>query len=293
MSGLTNKPDVTSPRVLRELFAAHKLSPRRQWGQNFLIDANIARKIVADVEAIPGKSVLEIGPGAGALTVLLAEDGYKVLALEVDRGLVYLLQEIFNEREEVMVKQADALKQSWQDLIKENFGRGTAVKLVSNLPYGISGPFLFSILKENFPFQAALLMLQKEVAQRLVALPGTGNYGALSVLCQYYTTGKILYDVSNNVFWPKPKVGSSVIRLLPRQRILRVDEEPLFWTIVEGVFRQRRKFLLNNLERILPGSREQLNEVLSTVGVAQKARAEELDVEQFAKLTRIIYNNHQ
>jgi len=286
-------PDVTSPRVLRELFKDHQLSPRRQWGQNFLVDANIARKIAAALEAVPGKAAIEIGPGAGALTLLLYKDGYRVLALEIDRGLVHLLGGLFAGRAEVTVQQADALKVNWRELTREYFGLGIEVKLVSNLPYIISGPFIFSILKEHFPFQTAVLMLQKEVARRLVAAPGDPDYGALTVLCCYYTHGKVLFDVSSSVFWPKPKVGSAVILLKPRSRSLALDEEPLFWTIVQGVFQQRRKTIFNNMVRVLPTLRDHLADLLTEAGIDPVSRPEEIGVEQFAKLSRIIYNNHQ
>ena len=286
-------PDVTSPRVLRELFKEYQLSPRRQWGQNFLVDANIARKITAVLDAVPGKAAIEIGPGAGALTLLLYKGGYKVLALEIDRGLVHLLKNLFDGRAEVTVKQTDALKVDWRELIRGYFGSGIEVKLVSNLPYVISGPFIFSILKEHFPFQAAVLMLQKEVARRLVAAPGDPDYGALTVLCCYYTQGKVLFDVSSSVFWPKPKVGSAVILLKPRSRSLTPDQEPLFWTIVQGVFQQRRKTIFNNMARVLPALRDQLGDLLTESGIDPVSRPEEIGVEQFAKLSRIIYNEHQ
>lgn len=290
---MSELPDVTSPRVLRELFKEHGLSPRRQWGQNFLVDANIARKIVAALEAVPGKAAIEIGPGAGALTLLLYKDGYNVLAVEIDRGLVHLLKGLFAGGAEVTIQQADALKIKWHELIQEYFGSGIEVKLVSNLPYVISGPFIFSILKEHFPFQAAVLMLQKEVARRLVAAPGDPDYGALTVLCCYYTHGKVLFDVSSSVFWPKPKVGSAVILLKPRSRSLATDEEPLFWTIVQGVFQQRRKTIFNNLVRLLPALRDQLVGLLTEAGIDPVSRPEEIGVEQFAKLSRIIYNDQQ
>ncbi len=290
---MSELPDVTSPRVLRELFEEYHLSPRRQWGQNFLVDANVARKIVAALEAVPGKTAIEIGPGAGALTRLLNIEGYNVLAVEIDRGLVHLLKGLFAGRSEVTVQQADALKVDWRELIQEYFGSGIEVKLVSNLPYVISGPFIFSILKEHFPFQAAVLMLQKEVARRLVAAPGDPDYGALTVLCCYYTQGKVLFDVSSNVFWPKPKIGSAVILLKPRSRSLAPDEEPLFWTIVQGVFQQRRKTMFNNLVRLLPVLRDQIADLLTEAGIDPVSRPEEIGVEQFAKLSRIIYNDHQ
>ena len=290
---MSELPDVTSPRALRELFKEYQLSPRRQWGQNFLVDANIARKITAVLDAVPGRAAIEIGPGAGALTLLLYKAGYKVLALEIDRGLVHLLKNLFDGRAEVTVKQTDALKVDWRELISGYFGSGVEVKLVSNLPYVISGPFIFSILKEHFPFKAAVLMLQKEVARRLVAAPGDPDYGALTVICCYYTQGKVLFDVSSSVFWPKPKVGSAVIMLKPRSRSLTPDQEPLFWTIVQGVFQQRRKTIFNNMARVLPALRDQLGDLLAESGIDPVSRPEEISVEQFAKLSRIIYNDNQ
>ena len=285
-------PDTTSPRVLRSIFEQLGLSPRRQWGQNFLIDANVARKIVAALDEIPGRNVIEVGPGAGALTAVLSQKGYRILALEIDRGLADFLQQNLMGQEAVQIRQADALKIKWQDLLSADF-KGSRPKLISNLPYVISGPFLFSLLKEKFPFSASILMLQKEVALRLVASPGDHDYGALSVLCRYYTRGRVLFDVSPHVFWPKPKVGSSVILLLPRRPILAPEAEPLFWTLVQGVFQQRRKTMLKSLARLLPVSREALGGFLSTTGIEPGARPEELNVEQFAKLTAIIYNKQQ
>jgi 16S rRNA (adenine1518-N6/adenine1519-N6)-dimethyltransferase len=285
-------PDVTSPRVLRTIFENLGISPRRQWGQNFLIDANVARKIVAALDQIPSRDVIEIGPGAGALTALMVQKGDRVLALEIDRGLTGFLRQTFSEFEKVQIREADALKIKWQELLNEDFA-GLRPKLISNLPYVISGPFLFSILKEFFPFRGSVLMLQKEVALRLVASPGDPDYGALSVLCRYYTQGKVLFDVSSNVFWPKPKVGSSVILLLPRKRLLAPETEPLFWTVVQGLFQQRRKTILKSLGRLLPTSREERGDLLSAAGLEAGARPEELKVEQFAKLTAIIYNKQQ
>ncbi len=286
-------PDVTSPRVLRELFKNHQLNPRRQWGQNFLVDGNVARKITAALASVPGEAVIEVGPGAGALTLLLHQDGYRVLALEIDRGLVNFLNGLFAGCAEVTVQQADALKVGWRNLVQEYFGPAGEVKLVSNLPYVISGPFIFSILKESFPFQAVVLMLQKEVARRLVAAPGDPDYGALTVICSYYTQGRVLFDVSSSVFWPKPKVGSAVILLKPRLRLLAPEQELLFWKIVQGVFQQRRKTIFNNLSRLLPDFRDQLSAILSEATIDPLSRPEEISTGQFAKLSRIIYNKQQ
>jgi 16S rRNA (adenine1518-N6/adenine1519-N6)-dimethyltransferase len=290
---LTEIPDVTSPRVLRELFGQKGLKPHKKWGQNFLIDANIVRKIAAALEDYPGNDIIEIGPGAGALTSVLASRGNKLLALEIDRGLVTMLEDLYEGFPKVKILQADALKVNWQELNGLYFDSDKPVKLVSNLPYVISGPFMFSILKEAFPFSLAVLMLQKEVAMRLVSPPGECNYGALSVLCRYYTTGQKLFDVSSSVFWPKPKVGSAVIKMLPRRRSLEPGEEPLFWKLVQGVFQQRRKTIDNNVSRLFNLERARLSDYLTAADIVPGARPEELEVEQFAKLTRIIYNDHQ
>jgi len=286
-------PDLTSPRVLRELLKERSLSPKRQWGQNFLIDANIAHKIAASLEAVPGREAIEIGPGAGALTKTLLDKGYRVLALEIDRGLVSLLEEIFMGNGQIQIRQADVLKVNWQELLQEHSAFNNLPKLISNLPYVISGPFIYSILKEALPFSIVVLMLQKEVAWRLVATPGSPDYGALSVICRYYAYGRVLFEVSSNVFWPKPKVGSAVIQLLPGRRSLAPEEEPLFRAIVQGVFQQRRKTIFNNLARLFPDLRDQIDSFCSASGITPTSRPEELDVEQFAKLSRIIYNIHQ
>jgi 16S rRNA (adenine1518-N6/adenine1519-N6)-dimethyltransferase len=284
-------PDVTSPRVLKELFKRYGLNPRKQLGQNFLIDANIARKILTALDIKAEDAVIEVGPGAGALTVSLARIGADLVALEIDRGLAGLLEDILRDYPQVRIIRQDALKVNWRDLIFRCFNAGRQVRLVSNLPYVISGPFIYALLKERFPFECAVLMLQKEVARRLVASPGDSDYGGLSVLCRYYTEGKVLFDVSANVFWPRPNVGSAVIMLQSRPGILTIEEEAALWEIVQGVFQQRRKTMLNNMIRLFPEcSRDQLISLMGEAGIEPAERPEQLSVDRFAKLARIIYN---
>ena len=287
---MPENPDVTSPRVLMELFKRYSLQPHRQFGQNFLIDANIVRKIIAAAEIQEGDAVIEVGPGAGALTLNLARLGADVVALEIDRGLVRMLEDIFQPWPSVRIIAQDALEVNWQDLINSHFSAGKQVKLISNLPYVISGPFLYNLLKECFPFKFAVLMFQKEVARRLVADPGDSDYSGISVLSRYYTEGKILFYVSNNVFWPRPKVGSSVIKLQPRLRELSNGEEEHFWFIVQGVFQQRRKTIFNNMVRLFPHARADLAKMLAKASIDPSVRPEQLTVNQFANLARIIYN---
>jgi len=284
-------PKVTSPRELLSLFEEYDIQPNKQLGQNFLIDANIVRKIVAAVEAAPGDKIIEVGAGAGALSLALARPGIELTILEVDRGLVRLLRDILPQYPEVTISHKDVLEVNWRQLLGE-IPPGSKAKLVSNLPYNISGPFMYNLFKEGFPFERAVLMFQKEVALRLLANPGDSDYGSLSVLCRYYAEGRILFNVSKNVFWPRPKVGSAVILLRPRERTLTPGEEAVFWKLVQGVFRQRRKTILNGLQSTYLCSRDEATSLLNEANIDNFSRPEELSVEQFALLARITYNYH-
>ncbi|HSW36449.1 MAG TPA: 16S rRNA (adenine(1518)-N(6)/adenine(1519)-N(6))-dimethyltransferase RsmA [Candidatus Limnocylindrales bacterium] len=284
--------DPTSPREIVSFFTQHSLSPHRKLGQNFLVDANIVRKITSAAEIEQGDAVIEIGPGAGALTLDMARAGANILALEIDRGLVRFLSELLEPWQSVKVVCQDALNVKWLSLINAHFAAGSAVKLVSNLPYNISGPLMYALFRERFPFKSAVLMFQKEVAQRLVAQPGDSNYGGLSVLCSYYTTSKILFEVSNNVFWPRPSVGSAVLRLEPREQMLNFEEEQLFWKLVAGVFQQRRKTILNSISRTFSWPKEQSADFLSQAGIDLAVRPEQLSAEKFATLIGLVYNGY-
>jgi len=283
-------PDITSPRELNDLFQQYGLQPRRYLGQNFLIDANIVKKIVNEAEIREYDRVIEVGPGAGALTASMARKGASLKVLEIDRGLVRLLRALFEAWPQVLVAEQDVLKTDWKEEIKSFEGGSGSIKLISNLPYNISGPFMYNLFRERFPFSMAVLMFQKEVARRLLAGPGEHDYGTLSVLSRYYCRGELLFNVSKNVFWPRPRVDSAVIKLTPRQRELSNKEESLLWDLVQGLFQQRRKTILNNMSRLFGWPREKLVELLEEVPVSPTARPEELDMQQFAKLSRITYN---
>lgn len=287
MAGL---PNLTSPRELMKLLGQYGLQPHKRLGQNFLIDANIARKIVNSLELETGDLVFEVGPGAGALTAELAKSGAQLVAIEIDRGLYKLLCELFEKWPNVKLLNEDVIKLNWNHIIEQYTDGHQPVKLVSNLPYVISGPFIYAILKCFFPFQKAIIMLQQEVARRLIAPPGDSDYSALSVFCQYYNVGEILFNVSNNVFWPRPQVSSAVLKLEPRSRLLGLEEELLLWNLVQESFQQRRKTLLNNLNRIYPELKEKLPGILNEASVKEQARPEDLSSGQFAMLARITYN---
>lgn len=283
-------PDLTSPRALRLYLEANKLQPRRSLGQNFLVDRNIAFKIVDAAALQRGDPVVEIGPGAGALTAILAERAMRAVAVELDRGFAAALAGMLPSGGSVSVLREDALKIDWSALQRRYFMPGEAVTLLSNLPYNISTPLLYALYKQNFPFKKAILMFQKEVALRLLAAPGR-NYGALSVLSGYYTAAEVLFSVSRTSFWPPPEVDSAVVALRPRCRELKAAEEPLFWQIVQIAFQQRRKMISNSLRPLLGESRSKLLLILRQAGIDPGARAEMISVAQFAKIARIAYNH--
>ncbi len=290
MPGRPELPDLTSPRELRLYLEQRGLRPRRGWGQNFLIDGNIARKIVDAASLYPGCAVVEIGPGAGALTAILARRGMSVIALELDRGLADALGELLRPFPSVKVVRKDALEVEWAELQKLHFGSEKQGVLISNLPYNISGPLLYMLFRHKFPFKKAVLMLQKEVAARLTAASGGASYSALSVLCSYFTHAKALFPVSRHVFWPVPQVDSAVVELRRRKGDLAPGEEALFWEIVQASFQQRRKMLANSLGGVISSTREELLSALRLAEIDPRARAETLTTAQFAKIARITYN---
>ncbi len=284
------KYNLTSPREVMAIMSQYGLRPQKGLGQNFLIDRNIVQKIIAAAEVEPGEGVLEIGPGLGTLTAELARGEGRILALELDQGLVRLLAEVLRPFSRVAVISGDALKADFIALANEYFPPGTPVKLVSNLPYYLSSTLMYRIFEQRFPFARAVLMFQKEVAQRLLAEPGDAGYGSLSVLCRYYCSGTFLFNVSRRVFWPRPEVDSAVIMLAPRPPLLLPGEEALLWRIVKGAFQLRRKTLLNSLSNIFPWGKEILSTLLAQASIEPATRPELLSVDQFAKLTRILYN---
>ncbi|MGI6614521.1 MAG: 16S rRNA (adenine(1518)-N(6)/adenine(1519)-N(6))-dimethyltransferase RsmA [Dethiobacteria bacterium] len=284
---MTELPDLTSPRELKLYLGEKKLQPRRSMGQNFLIDRNIAAKIVETAALRGGDPVVEIGPGAGALTVALAAGGMRVVAVELDRGLAAALARMLLPRKNVSVLLEDALRVDWGALQRRYFSPGEAVTLLSNLPYNISTPLLYALYKQGFPFKKAILMFQNEVARRLTAEPGR-DYGALSVLSRYYTIPEILFSVSRSSFWPRPEVDSAVVALRRRHREPDAAEESLLWEIVQTAFQQRRKMISNSLRPL--GLGDELILILRQAGVDPAARAEMLSVEQFAKIAQIAYN---
>ncbi len=287
---MSETPNLTSPRVIRELFGNYGLKPQKQWGQNFLVDGNIVRKISAALDVKEGDKIIEVGPGAGALTMAFARQNAELLVIEIDRGLVEMLKNVLQPFPNVRIINEDALKVKWNSLIGNEFSAGKSIKLVSNLPYVISGPFMHNLFNDAFPFHSAVLMFQKEVALKLTAGPGDKDYSALSVLCRYYCHSELLFNVAGTVFWPRPKVGSAVLRLKPKEPLVEGKIESHFRDLVRGMFMQRRKTVLNNLVNYMQKGRDAAEEALNRAGINKADRPESITVEQFALLAGITYN---
>jgi 16S rRNA (adenine1518-N6/adenine1519-N6)-dimethyltransferase len=259
--------------------------PRKRFGQNFLVDRNIAGRIVETADVGSGETIVEIGPGRGALTGGLLDAGAAVVAIEIDRDLAAALGERFADTEGIEILCADALRFSYLDLAERCGGR---LKVVANLPYNISTPILFKLLDEREAFTSLLLMLQREVAERIVAGPGTKEYGVLTIFSQLLADVRIEFHIPPSAFSPRPKVESSLVRfdILDKPRV-DVDDTALFKRVVRAAFGTRRKTILNALKS-LGLSREELMGVLERAGIDPRSRGETLTLARFGQLSNVI-----
>jgi 16S rRNA (adenine1518-N6/adenine1519-N6)-dimethyltransferase len=276
---------LSNPGYVSRLLQSHGIRLKKKWGQNFLVDENILQKIVAAAAVGPGDTVLEIGPGIGALTQKLAANAAQVISVEIDGRLIPVLQETLAEYGNVTLLHQDAM-----DFTPQDFGR--PLKVVANLPYNVATPLFYRWLKDyRHMFSLFVCMVQKEVAQRMVAPPGGKEYGGLSVLCAYAGSCEIAFDVPRTVFFPRPDVSSAVVRLIPHENpAYDVGEEALFFRVVDAVFAQRRKTLLNTLHAALPLEKAELTAAVSATGIDISRRGETLHVAEFAKISRLLYN---
>ncbi|RKO67937.1 16S rRNA (adenine(1518)-N(6)/adenine(1519)-N(6))-dimethyltransferase RsmA [Desulfofundulus salinus] len=274
---------------IRAILEKHNIRLRKSLGQNFLMDGNIVRKIVTASRVAPGDVVVEIGPGAGTLTAALAGTCAHVVAVELDKRLLPVLEEVLGGLQNVTVVSKDALEVDFDQLVARATG-ATTYKVVANLPYYITTPLIMHLLRGQSGVTEMVLMIQLEVADRLVARPGSKDYGAFTVTVQYYCRPEILFRVPRTVFFPQPEVDSAVVRLAKRQEPeVAVDDEDLFFTLVRGAFGQRRKTLANALAgaKIFPGwTRAIWEEVLKRAGIDPRCRGETLGLAEFAALAR-------
>ncbi|NLZ37994.1 MAG: 16S rRNA (adenine(1518)-N(6)/adenine(1519)-N(6))-dimethyltransferase RsmA [Firmicutes bacterium] len=277
---------LTNPAYVSSLLARYGIRLRKKWGQNFLVDENILNKIVAVAELTKEDTVLEIGPGIGALTEKLAQQAGKVTALEIDERLLPILNETLAGFNNVTILHQDAMKADYQQLLAEK------PIIVANLPYNVATPLFYRWLKEyRRNINKCVCMVQKEVAQRLVASPGGKDYGTLSVVARYGAAARIAFEVPRTVFFPRPEVTSAVVELLPYQTtMLSEAEESCFFRVVDAVFAQRRKTALNTLQAAFKLSKAEIAELGCRAGIDLSRRGETLNEREFAELAKLFYN---
>jgi 16S rRNA (adenine1518-N6/adenine1519-N6)-dimethyltransferase len=279
--------DLSRPSTLKELMAAHRFRPLHRLGQNFLVDSRVLDRIVAELEAGPGDLVLEIGPGLGTLTQRLAQAAGDVLTVEVDGRAVDLLRQVLlPQAPNVELVHGDAMRLDLRTLLAERLRPGARARVAANLPYYITTPLLMRLLEEELPLSRLVVMVQKEVADRMVAPPGSKEYGALSVAVQYFTEARLALRVSRGAFLPAPEVDSALVALTVRKAPPVEAPRSAFFTVVKAAFGQRRKTLANALAGGLGRERSEVDAILSAAGVDGSRRGETLGVAEFAAIAR-------
>lgn len=271
----------------QEIIKKHNFSIQKKYGQNFLIDEHVLNKIISAAELTEDDYVIEIGPGIGTMTERMAPECRHVTAIEIDKELIPILSETLSGFDNVDIINEDVLKVDLNKLIAER-NDNKPVKVVANLPYYITTPIIMSLLENKIPIDTITVMVQKEVADRMMVGPGTKDYGALSLAVQYYAKPYIVANVPMNCFIPRPNVASAVIRLTcHKEPPVTVKDEKLMFNLIRASFNQRRKTLINGISNFsgLSYTKEQVAMALNSIGLSENIRGEALDLEKFAKLS--------
>ncbi len=284
------KPTLGNPHNTIEILQKYQFSFQKRFGQNFLIDTHVLDKIIRAADIGKDDMVLEIGPGIGTMTQYLAKEAGKVIAVEIDRNLIPILEDTLGGYDNVRIINEDVLKLDIHRLVwEENEGR--PIKVVANLPYYITTPIIMGLFEEHVPVVSITVMVQKEVADRMQTGPGSKDYGALSLAVQYYADTYIVANVPPNCFMPRPKVGSAVIRLTRYEKPpVEVEDERLMFDIIRASFNQRRKTLANGLKNSdrLDFTKEAIMEAVERLGKGPGVRGEALTLEDFAGLSNYL-----
>lgn len=295
---MSNSPEIGSRTRTRAIMEKYGIHTKKSFGQNFLTDLNVLKNIVEAADITDNDNVIEIGPGIGALTEQLAQAAGEVLALEIDQDLIPVLKEVLSPYDNVKVINQDVLQANLPELIKKEFkDPSRPIKVVANLPYYITSPILMNLLASPVEWATICVMMQKEVAQRLTAKPGTKQYGALTLAIEYQMQAKIAFDVSRKVFVPSPNVDSAIVVLTPRTNPLPVqpfDKQKLFG-FIRGCFAHRRKSLWNNLQSVIgkdPAVKEKMTAVLARLDISPQIRPEKLTFEQFIELANALHQQN-
>ncbi|HIU57471.1 MAG TPA: 16S rRNA (adenine(1518)-N(6)/adenine(1519)-N(6))-dimethyltransferase RsmA [Candidatus Ornithomonoglobus merdipullorum] len=274
---------LASPTVIKNIAAKYGFTFKKGLGQNFLTSKEILERIAESAEIEYG--AIEIGPGFGVLTDELAERAEKVVALEIDERLIPVLKDTMSDHDNIKVINADVMKTDMAKLIEEEFGE-KPVSIAANLPYYITTPIITMLLESRLPVKNIVVMVQKEVAERISAAPGSKDYGALTVMCRYFTRPELVCVVPASLFVPQPKVDSAVLRLRVLDKpSVEVSDEKLFFRTVKAAFSQRRKTLLNCLAANFPHGKAALTDILESLGIDPRRRGETLSIAEFAELS--------
>ena len=289
------EPTLGNPQNTIAVLQKYNFSFQKKFGQNFLIDTHVLDKIIASAEITKDDMVLEIGPGIGTMTQYLACAAGKVVAVEIDKTLIPILEDTLSEYDNVQIINQDVLKVNLAKLAEEENG-GKPIKVVANLPYYITTPIIMGLFENHVPLKSITVMVQKEVADRMQVGPGTKDYGALSLAVQYYAKPYIVANVPPNCFMPRPKVGSAVIRLERYEEPpVQVADEKLMFRIIRASLNQRRKTLVNGLKNSpeIQFSKEEIEAAIETLGKGASVRGEALTLEEFARLSNILSSAEQ
>ncbi|MCT4685739.1 MAG: 16S rRNA (adenine(1518)-N(6)/adenine(1519)-N(6))-dimethyltransferase RsmA [Vallitalea sp.] len=282
---------IASPKRTIEIVKKYDFAFQKKFGQNFLIDSHVLNKIITSSNINKEDVVIEIGPGIGSLTQQLAENAKQVIAVEIDKKLIPILEDTLSDYNNITIINEDILKVDIVKLVKEK-NDNKPIKVVANLPYYITTPIIMGLFESNVPVDSITVMVQKEVADRMKAKPGTKDYGALSLAVGYYSEPYIVANVPPNCFMPRPKIGSAVIRLTKhKQPPVDVVDAKLLFKIIRASFNQRRKTLINGLYNNLEGmfEKDQLKHAIENIGLKLNVRGETLSLEEFSNLANELY----
>lgn len=275
-----------TPSATKEIINKYSFAFQKKFGQNFLIDSNVLESIIRGAEITKDDFVLEIGPGIGTMTQYFCEAARQVVAVEIDKMLIPILEDTLSEYDNVEVINQDVLKVDIKSLAEEK-NNGKPIKVVANLPYYITTPIIMGLFESGVPIDSITIMVQKEVADRMQTGPGSKDYGALSLAVQFYATAKVILNVSATCFMPRPNVDSAVIKLTRhKEPTVNVADEKLMFKIIRASFNQRRKTLVNGLKNSpeLSFSKEQIVKAIEKIGKPETIRGEALTLEEFAEL---------
>lgn len=279
-----------NPQETIAVLQKYNFNFQKKFGQNFLIDTHVLDKIIAAAQITKDDLVLEIGPGIGTMTQYLCENAREVVAVEIDKNLIPILEDTLSAYDNVSVINGDILKVDINQIVQEK-NNGKPIKVVANLPYYITTPIIMGLFESHVPIENITVMVQKEVADRMQVGPGTKDYGALSLAVQYYAEPYIVANVPPNCFMPRPKVGSAVIRLTRHSEPpVMVKDEAMMFRLVRASFNQRRKTLVNGLTNApdVTATKEEILQALETMGMSATVRGETFGLEEFAQLTNLL-----